>query len=233
MITTKKASQVEPGDILPEGMVVAVTAYGNVFVDLHLDNRRVLVQASRRLGAKLLKIKTDPKSDWIPCKIEHMSFGPHTYIRVTPAGRQEIVIHGELEEVRVMLQKLLKRVMAESFNRFVVDRRVENMHPLDVVDYFRKSPDLAYLADEVEKALIQHGFETLDPSSQDLEMVTRRFDISELVSEAGPVWGAQAKIAEVLDIPNAGAPRKRILAVLDKLSQKITTTTPSQGQKAA
>ena len=97
----------------------------------------------------------------------------------------------------------------------------------DVVDYFRASPDLSYLADELEAALIVAS----NPQKRVKSDLSRVKEViaSEQLFEAGiPVRGAQGMIADVLGIPNAGSFRRRILSVLELLQREInSTTTPN------
>lgn len=113
----------------------------------------------------------------------------------------------------------------------------EWLTPQMVIDWFKTRPALRAHAADVEQVLaplvLDQDSDAADPLDQDLAAVAHL----ELVQDGQLVYGAQARIAEALGIPNAGSHRKRVLAVAELLllAKSTTTTTPApveNGEKA-
>lgn len=106
--------------------------------------------------------------------------------------------------------------------------------PAEVIAYFYNSPALAGIAPDVESAL-KHYVGAYQPD--DVTIIRQKMNPEDLFDETGkPVWGAQSQVAAMLGIPNAGSHRGRILSVLTRLYDQLSTSTStipnSMAQKA-
>lgn len=105
--------------------------------------------------------------------------------------------------------------------------------PLEVIEYFYRSKYLREYAEEVEETLSKY----IPGYNRQLVQDMRQIDPALLFENGSPVYGIQSRIAEMLNIPNAGqANRKRILAIMAELTDKYSTTTlksPENGLQAA
>lgn len=95
--------------------------------------------------------------------------------------------------------------------------------PLEVIEYFYQSDVLREHAADVEELL--SGF--IPGYNRQLIADMKAINPEALMVGGKPVAGIQSRIAEALNITNAGqANRKRILAVFTELTNKYSTTTP-------
>jgi len=104
---------------------------------------------------------------------------------------------------------------------------VRTVTPQFVIDYFRQSPVLNPLADDVEKALsgvIEHQA-AIEAAAPEAEPPTQlQQDLAVCEPEGDAILSArypQAEIARLLGVPNAGSYRQRILEVLDVLGGEM------------
>lgn len=99
--------------------------------------------------------------------------------------------------------------------------------PQAVIEYFRQSPVLAHMANDVLAALADEiaaeGLE--EPSQLARDLAALRPHASDLVDEDGEaVYGAQSEAGRILGVPNAGNYRQRILTALEALEADSTTS---------
>lgn len=189
-------------------------------------------------------------SQWVGCDLAVVKFGRNAYVKIVFDGRRQIFLYGPRERLTWALRACADILdgrepepMVTEFSQ-AASSSVANLvtpgcagqdpsvtkTPAEVAAYFRASPDLAMMADDVEEALA--GQIGLDQVSRDLAAVLAVCDAADLVDEGGKaIRGAQSRIAEALDIPNAGSHnRPRIRAILECLqarSNSTTTTKPS------
>jgi hypothetical protein len=112
-------------------------------------------------------------------------------------------------------------------------RRVDptTLTPSQVIAYFEQSPVLASMAADVRASLgpleadgVISGNDTLAA-----DVAQCRPHLDQLFKDDGKTtWGAQSRVAELLNITNAGSNRPRILAVLNALRPNSTTSTTLQ-----
>lgn len=174
----------------------------------------------------MIQIKLDDQSPWKQCQVFHLAFGTNNYIRCLPQGGQPVTLYGNYKDIRTLLETLLNQVGPElRQNKYVIDNTVTTITPQEVIDYFRNSPVLSYLADDVAAALLP-GLGSLEAQT-DLELVVSKLNLTELFDEHGkPAWGMQTKIADALGVRNAGANRAKILKVAAQLAKIYSTSTP-------
>jgi len=185
-------------------------------------------------------------SRWVGCDLAVVQFGKNSYVKIVFGGRQ-LFLYGPQDRLTWALRacadmldgiepapmvsagfgaerdpvtKLASRPMTPA------EDPVTNVTPADVVTYFRQSPDLAILADDVETALA--GDLARDQVSQDVAAVLANCDLADLTDAGGAIRGAQSRIAEALGIPNAGSYRRRIAAVIAQLVARSNSTTTGQ-----
>lgn len=112
-------------------------------------------------------------------------------------------------------------------------RRVDptTLTPAQVIAYFEQSPVLASIAADVRAALgpLQADEVISAADSLTADLRTCQPHRAQLFKADGkPTWGAQSRVAELLNITNAGANRPRILAVIAALQRNYTTSTPQK-----
>jgi len=176
-----------------------------------------------------VKFKVDNETDWMSCRVFHNGYGQNHYIRIV-SDQMSVTLYGHHKELSKVLSNLLLLVDPATDQpglRHQVDT-VANITPAEVISYFRNSPILAPLADDVEavlKPLADIGRQS------DFDTIKSKLpNWTALIDQGQPARGAQAEIARALNIPNAGSYRNRILAVLEQIIK--STTTPEKPETA-
>ena len=184
------------------------------------------------------RLKLGMNGNWLNCEIGIIGFGNNYYIRMhTKNGT--IDLYGLRHDLSFALRAAADIVDGQEPAPLVTDaalperNSVTNMTPAEVETYFRNSPELASIADDVAAALKDQIGQD-DQTRQDVDIVLNCSELSELVSETGePVYGAQARISQALGIPNAGSYRERILKVLEAITSTTTQEKATGAENAA
>lgn len=150
-------------------------------------------------------------------------------LKIQPDGKQPAyVVCDNLDELADLLRSLADQLVTERADQ-VKTGVTKNAHhpweltPLQVIEYFYNSEDLREHAADVEEVLSKFIPGYNRQLIADMKMVNP--DV--LMVDGKPVVGIQSRIAEALNITNAGqANRKRILAVFTELTNKYSTTIP-------
>jgi len=202
------------------------------------------------------RLKINLGGEWVNCDFGVIGLGPIHYLRIynkqahiSIGGRREHLSHA-LRAAADLIdgippQPLVTETAGSDMQsepnlvtRPEAEARqaVTNPTPAEVIEHFRNSPDLASMADDVAAALAGHVSQG-DQVRQDLRTVLDQIDIDELIDDQGnSKYGAQAKVAVALGIPNAGSYRSRILTILQQIARSKTTTTgenPTNHKKTA
>lgn len=167
-----------------------------------------------------LLIQVGNGSEWEVCRVFHMSHGRNHYIRLA-TETDHITLYGfgdtiakKFHALLALLDELDKSPLTQAF----ITRR--DVTPLETIDKFHNSQTLQPHASDVESAL--------QALISDVDRIKKAMDPARLFDEDGqPVRGAQARIAKILGVTNAGAYRQRILDTLEALQNehiKSTTT---------
>lgn len=183
---------------------------------------------------------------WVGCDLGVVQFGLNQYVKIIFGGRQ-IFLYGARGRLAWALRACADMLdgrepaplvsagddqVSSSVTKLVSaggdisDQAVTNMTPTQVAEYFRRSSDLAIMADDVAEALA--GQIAGDQVSQDVAAVLAMCDLADLTDDRGAIRGAQSRIAECLGVPNAGSYRPRIQAVIAQLVARRNSTTTGQ-----
>lgn len=187
------------------------------------------------------RLKVQFGKRWVDCDFGVIGLGPIHYLKVFTREGQ-FLIGGHQKDLAYALRAAADLIDGKQPEPLVTpgaagfDSSVTNMTRSEVSEYFRSSPQLHTMADDVDAAL-KADMSEADILMSDLRKVLQSVDVSDLIDGDGnSVYGAQSRIATALAIPNAGSYRPRILAVLQELSRRTSTTTvenPRNHQKSA
>lgn len=167
----------------------------------------------------MLKIEIGRGSDFEPCEVHYMELGNNCFVGFKVNG-DYVTVYEHREVLAAELEELLRQVKRGlSPNRL----RKSNNRPSEVetVQHFRQSPELAAIAPDVERLL---------GPVDDLVTVLQSLNVTDLIVNGEPAWGAKSKVAKVLGVPCAGSYLARIDQVL---AQVISTTNPGNPPKGA
>ena len=195
-----------------------------------------------------LKIKYQDK--WVKCDLGYVGFGNNGFIRVYVRDGW-FDIHGPRNDLVRALGWLQAQAEGNPPDQMVTEsskpahdpvtnmvtpgavassNAVTKVTPAQVTEYFRSSPELSSLADDVEQ--VMNEIDPVDQLRLDVEAVLADYELSDLFGDDNqPVYGAQSKVAQSLGVPNAGSYRARIMSVLLELRRKISTTTAKKPAK--
>lgn len=181
-----------------------------------------------------VRIKATVNSPFQDCRVDVLQHVNHICLQLR-GDSQRVWLRGERDEVRQLLKWVLAELEPKDIS--ILEKTVRDLTPAEVVAYFYQSPVLASMAEDVKAALENCDSETTHVS--DIEIIKRNIDPRDLFVEGKPIWGAQKRIAEILQIPNAGSYRRnRILPALALLQQQLstnstTTTRPVEKSRKA
>lgn len=144
---------------------------------------------------------------------------------ITPEGKSPLALVGD--DLPAVLRSLADQLVTPGKDWPGVTKLPT---PLEVIEYFYRSDVLREHAADVEELL--SGF--IPGYNRQLIADLKQVDKSQLFEAGKPVAGIQSRIAEMLNIPNAGqSNRRRILAVLSELTGKYSTTTAKSPEIAS
>lgn len=178
-----------------------------------------------------------PQRPPVAIRLDTSEYGHNGYLTVQTVQESSIFfqIGGNREELARQL-----RHIANSLEPKTVAKTRPRLQPTNaqgwawltpdvVIQYFEQSPMLSPYADDVRAALnqIEPPAEQLPPPSggpggtTDADLL--RPHVAELLNEAGqPIYGAQTKVADLLELPGTGGSyRRRILEALEALREEL------------
>jgi len=148
---------------------------------------------------------------------------PAPVLKIQPAGKQPayLVCDSPVELSRLLIT--LADQLVTPASTWPAGSVTKLPTPLEVIEYFYQSDVLREHAADVEELL--SGF--IPGYNRQLIADMKAINPDLLMVDGKPVVGVQSRIAEALNITNAGqANRKRILAVFTELTNKYSTTIP-------
>lgn len=177
-----------------------------------------------------------------PVRMYIAQAGPTGALVIVASGQRPIALLGDKNELRAALYDLADQIDTSApvtaklpvpdNPRHILNYRhipLDDISPAEMIEIFRATPSLAFIADEFAK-MIESLF---GGTSLDVQRVENIIDARNLFNANGrPVRGAQSRIADALGIKNAGSYRTRIQAVLRELGEKYSTTPQNRVETA-